>query len=311
MLAVIAITAPIFILIALGYGAVRFRLMPAEAVPGMGRFVLYFAMPALIFHTLSGLSVRQVIEPGYMLAYAGGSLLLLILGLILTLKVLNNEAVLGALKSMGMVVPNSAFFGYPVLLQVFGEPPARAFALALLVENLLIIPLALAVLEFNAHRGQGGSVGKTLLGLPGRVLRNPLVLVIAAGILASALNLALPQTMATSLELLGRASAAVALFVIGGSLVGSPVRGNLAGMGTVMLGKLVAHPLLVALMVWWLPPFDPQLQLAVILMAAMPMMSIYPIIGGQYGQRSFAAGTLLLTTAAAFVSLSAILLLVG
>jgi hypothetical protein len=309
VLAVVSITAPIFILIALGYGAVRFRLMPAEAVPGLGRFVLFFAMPALIFHTLSNLSFRQVIEPHYLLAYAGGSLLLLLLGLLLTLLVLKNEAVLASFKAMGMVVPNSAFFGYPVLLQVFGEPPARAFAMALLVENLLIIPLALALLEFHANRHNGHSLGRVLLGLPGRVLRNPLVLAIAAGTLASALNLTLPQAMTTSLELLGRASAAVALFVIGGSLVGSPVRGNLAGMSTVMLGKLVAHPLLVALMVWWLPPFEPELQLAAILMAAMPMMSIYPIIGGQYGQRSFAASTLLLTTAAAFVTLSVILLL--
>ncbi|WP_107851682.1 AEC family transporter [Oceanimonas marisflavi] len=309
MLAVMSITAPIFMLIALGYGAVRLRLVPGEALPGMGRFVLFFAMPALIFHTLSELSVHEVIEPGYLLAYAGGSLLLLALGLGLTIRIMKKKAVLGALQSMGMVVPNSAFFGYPVLLQVFGEAPARAFALALLVENLLIIPLALAVLEFSAHREQGASPGRVLRALPARILKNPLILAIMAGALASAIGLTLPAPLVTGLELLGRASAAVALFVIGGSLVGSTLRDKLSDMSLVMLGKLVMHPLLVALMVWWLPPFDPDLQLAVILMAAMPMMSMYPIIGEQYGQRRFAAATLLLTTCAAFVSLSVILLL--
>lgn len=309
MLSVLPMTAPIFILIALGYVAVRLDLMPAEAVPGLGRFVLFFSMPALIFYTLSGLSLRHVIEPYYLMAYGGGSLLLLILGFLFTLLVLKNGGVLASFKSLGMVVPNSVLFGYPVLLQVFEDPPARAMAMSLVVESLFLLPMALALLEFNSNRTNGNTIGRVLLGLLGRVLRNPLVLAIIAGTLVSGLNITVPPFINTSLELLSRASAAVALFVIGGSLVGSSVRGNVTGMSTVMLGKLLAHPLLVALMVWWLPPFDPDLQWAAILIAAMPVMSVYPIIGSQYGQGSFAAGTLLLTTSVAFITLSALLLL--
>ncbi|MFG1490772.1 AEC family transporter, partial [Oceanospirillum sp. HFRX-1_2] len=40
------ITAPIFLLIGLGYLAVKTGFTPLEAIPGMASFVLYFAVPA-------------------------------------------------------------------------------------------------------------------------------------------------------------------------------------------------------------------------------------------------------------------------
>jgi hypothetical protein len=179
------------------------------------------------------------------------------------------------------------------------------------VETLLIIPLMLTLLEFHSARAQGKPLGQALYRLPGRILRNPLLIAIAAGITASLIELRLPAPLQASLEMLSRTSAALALFVIGGSLVGSRLQGQWRGLGMVLAGKLVLHPLLVALMVWWLPPFDSRLQQGVILLAAMPMMSIYPIFGLQYGHRAFASNALLLTTAAAFVSLSVILLLLS
>ena len=71
--------------------------------------------------------------------------------------------------------------------------------------------------------------------------------------------------------------------------------------------KLLIHPLLVALMLWLLPPFDPELELAALLIAAMPMMSIYPIIGGNYGYGSQCASILILTTALSFVTVTVLL----
>ncbi|OXY82610.1 AEC family transporter [Oceanimonas doudoroffii] len=309
MLAIISITAPIFLLIGMGYSAVRWRLIPADTIPGLGRFVLYFAMPGLILSTLSKMRIEEVIEPGFMLAYGLGSLLLMGLGLIL-FRLLRQDPVLASLKTMGMVMPNTPYFGFPVLLQVVDSVAGQALAMAMLVEAMLIIPLSMALLEFYSSRDDSQYLGKVLLTLPRRVLRNPMIIAILAGLLIALLELRLPQAIGTTLDMLGRASAAVALFVIGASLVGRPLKGKVGGMVPVMAGKLVVHPLLVGLMIWLLPPFNPDLQLALLLLAAMPMMSIYPIIGSQYGQRYFAAGTLLLTTLSAFASVSLLLLFV-
>ena len=84
---------------------------------------------------------------------------------------------------------------------------------------------------------------------------------------------------------------------------------DVQGGGPWVLRNLL--PLLVLLLVWALPNFDPKLQFSAILLAAMPMMTIYPVIGAHYGYRNFCAGTLLATTTLSFFSISAILLVIG
>ncbi|NLO55336.1 MAG: AEC family transporter [Gammaproteobacteria bacterium] len=308
MLAIVSITTPIFLLIAIGYAAVRWRVLPPEAIPGLGRFVLYLAMPGLIIHTLSSMKIEQVIDLNFILAYGLGSLLMLGLVLFLSLKVFKDEPVLASLKAMGVSMSNTPYFGFPVLLQVVESSAGQAFSMALLVETIVIIPLCMALLEFNNSRSSGMSLGPILIRLHKRMLRNPLLIAIITGMLISALNIPLPDPINITLKMLGGSSATIALFVIGASLVGSPLKGELGSITPVLIGKLGLHPLIVALLIWLLPPFDPQLQLAAILLAAMPMMSIYPIFGSQYGYRNFTASTLMLTTICAFFSISAILM---
>jgi len=53
-----------------------------------------------------------------------------------------------------------------------------------------------------------------------------------------------------------------------------------------------------------LPALDPSLRQAAILLAAMPMMGIYPILSMQYGMQSLAASALLVATAASFFTIN-------
>lgn len=77
---VLAITGPIFILIGIGFLAVRAGVIAAETLPGMGRFVLHFCLPALIFSTVSGMDFETLIEPAYLTVYGAASLLMLLGG---------------------------------------------------------------------------------------------------------------------------------------------------------------------------------------------------------------------------------------
>jgi len=49
-----------------------------------------------------------------------------------------------------------------------------------------------------------------------------------------------------------------------------------------------------------------DLKVAVIIFASVPMFSIYPIIGGEYGEQSFCASTLLITTVLSFFHIECI-----
>ncbi|GAB2587653.1 AEC family transporter [Nitrincola alkalisediminis] len=219
MFAIMATTAPIFILISLGYMAVKTKLVPVEAVQGMSKIVLFFTLPALIFSTLARMEFDEVIIPLFLTTYAGGSLLALGLGLMITRYVFKKNLTESGLKALGISNSNSAFFGYPVMLLAFEHPPTAAFAMALIIENMLIIPIALFILELSVARRQDVSPLRTFFSVIWRLLKHPLVLAVIGGVLASTLHLDLPEVMDRVLNMLSGASATLALIVLGGELV--------------------------------------------------------------------------------------------
>ena len=307
---VLFITGPIFFLIGIGYLAVRSNTIPQAALPGMGRFVLHFSLPALIFTTISSMEFDTVIEPAYLMVYGLASLLTLLLGLAFSHFGRGESLSTSGVMGLGMSMSNSAFIGFPVLLQVFGEPPAQAFAMSLMVENILIMPLALTIIEY-ANRDKNTAASPVAEGLDvlHRLARNPLLLAIAAGMLVSMVDLNVPEALEKSLNMLAQASVAVALFTIGGTLSGNAIRGDLGSISTVLVGKLLLHPLLVFLLLMLAPELSSELQLSMILLAAMPMLSVFPIIGSNYGVGKLCASILLFTTVLSFLSLTTLLIL--
>lgn len=305
---VLAITGPIFFLIGIGYLAIKSGTIPQATLPGMGRFVLHFCLPALIFTTISSMEFDKLIEPAYLTVYGLASLLALTIGFGFSRFILGESLASSGVMGLGMSLSNSAFIGFPVLLQVFGEPPAQAFAMSLMVENILIMPLALTIIEYgNRDKNKATSPAAQGLAVLQRLVRNPLLLAIAAGMLVSLTGLGVPEALDKSLNMLAQASVAVALFTIGGTLVGNPIRGDLVSISAILVGKLLVHPLLVLLLLMFAPGLSSELRLSMILLAAMPMLSVFPIIGSSYGVGTLCASTLLLTTALSFVSLTTLL----
>jgi predicted permease len=112
--------------------------------------------------------------------------------------------------------------------------------------------------------------------------------------------------------MLAAAAAALALCVIGGSLVGLPMAGNTVLAVQTILAKLVLHPALVLgaamlIPVLGLPALAPEMHVALILSAAMPMFGIYTVLAQDYGHEGLASISLLGATFAAFFTLSALL----
>jgi predicted permease len=72
---VLAVTIPIFLLIGVGYFAVRARLVEQAGLKTMAAFVLNFALPALIVKALAARKLSEVADASYFLVYGGASLL--------------------------------------------------------------------------------------------------------------------------------------------------------------------------------------------------------------------------------------------
>lgn len=313
MIHILAITGPIYIAIALGYGFTRSGLFARADMRVFGQFVIKLALPALLFNALSQRQIGEILNASYVLAYLGGTLVLLGLGLLWG-KRTGKNATDSVIQVMGMTCSNSSFVGYPILLLTVAPVAGVALALNTLVENLLVIPLLLALAERS--RGEAGHwtvvVGQSLK----RLAVNPVIIALAAGLLVSVMQWQLPEPVLRAVNLFAVSSAGLSLFVIGGTLVGLPMQGMGQQIMPIALAKLVLHPLAVLAAVMALPwldmtPLEPALRMAAVLLAAMPMMSIYPILAQGYDKENLGAAALLVTTVMSFFSLSGLIWLVG
>jgi len=211
---------------------------------------------------------------------------------------------------MGMCCSNSGFVGFPIALLVIGPVAGVMLGLNMIVENLLLVPLLLAMAE--ASTGQGGRwyvvLRQSLLALA----RNPMVLGLLAGFAVSWMGWRVPSPVDRSITLFAQASAALSLFAIGGSLAGQSMAGLWRPVAQIAMGKLLLHPALMlgallAVEAAGLGPLDPQLRAAVLLTAACPMMGIYPVLAQRHGREVLAAAASLGTTVASFFSISVLL----
>lgn len=303
---VLNITAPIFFLILLGFVGTKYQLLSTDALPALSKFVLYFALPSVMVTKISSLDLRAVVDLSYMGVYAIGGLTAFSLTLVLVKSVLKESWGNGAVSGIGAMMPNSSFIGFPILLQYLDNAPAQAFAMSLVVENILFLPVGLIVIESLYHQ-ESGAGRKVLLNVVKRIATNPIIMAVFTGVIMSLLGVHLPNFMGGGLDLLASAAAPCALIVIGGSLVGVVIRGSKTRTALVASVKLVIFPLVVFAGLQAFPTMPFELKASALLFAAMPMFSIYPIIGETYGQRSFCASTLMITTIFSFFTISGLL----
>ena len=308
MLQVLTIILPIFLLIGIGFAAIRGGIFEAKDMRVLGAFTITFAMPALIIRTFALNPIREVIETRFLVGYGVVSLLLFAVVYLIAPRLHAQPAARGAMQAMGASMSNSGFIGFPVVTMALGAIGAPGLAMCLLVENFLILPAALILAEKS--RSGGRTMPEIIREIAGRLARNPLVIAIFAGMVLAVTELKPPAPLFKVIELLAATAAPVALFAIGGILAGMKPGGHPKGIGLVVLGKLVLHPLgmLGALALW--PPADPMLAKAMLIFASAPMIAVYPIIGGRYGEEEFCAATLFVTMLCGFVTLSAVLFLI-
>lgn len=307
MLDILAVTSPIYLIIALGYGLARAGLFDRAALGLMSRFVVTVAIPALIFRTLHDKPVAAMFNATYTGAYLAATLALVALAILAARRAGDTRA--GAvLAAMGSACANSGFVGYPVLLLAIPNVAGPAWALNMVIEVVFVTPLLLLL----AERARGGAGARAAAQALGRLLATPMFLALPVALAASALGLKPPAPLAHAIDMMANIAIGLSLFVIGGALAFVELRGVAGRIAAITFAKLALHPLFVAAAFLLaphlgLPAMDKPMLAAGIVMAAMPSMSIYPVLAERYGEGDSAAAIMFATTVLSFVTLTAML----
>ncbi|MBD1549230.1 AEC family transporter [Roseibium aggregatum] len=310
MLNVLTISGTIFALIAAGYFAVLKNVFAAPELRVLGKYVINFAVPALIFRAVSSRSPGEVLNTGYLTAFLITSVVLFFFGYHLAKRGFRMSRAESTFHGMGMSCSNSGLIGYPIVVMALPSMAGTALALNMIVETLVMIPLVLIM----AERASGG--GKITLDtgrqIAVKVLLNPFIIAIIFGMTVSLSGLQLPEIVSKPIGLLASSSVAVSLIVIGGTLAGLPLGAVNLKIAAVVLGKLVLMPAMLATCLAILTAFglgtgDPVLETAGLLMVATPAMATYPILAQSYGQENTAALAMFAMTILSFFTISALM----
>lgn len=312
MQSILAITLPFFALVLCGYLAAQRGLLAEAAIPGLNGFVLFFALPCLLFRFGMNTPVLALLNPAVLAAYVTAALLIVggTVALTLSARVQMKDAAFGALVA---AFPNTGFMGVPLLVALLGPAAAGPVICTILAD--LFITSSLCIALARAHdAGAGNSRRAAVQALRG-ALSNPLPWAIALGALASASGLRPPGPVDAVVKMLADAATPVALFTIGAVLwrAGQQAhsRTPVALFLPVALIKLAVHPALVYGLGRLAQAAGMELsafQLMVLtLAAALPSASNVSLLAERYGaDNGRVARIILASTVLAFLSFTAL-----
>ena len=316
---ILAVTFPFFALVLCGYVAARTRLLPLDAVPGLNMFVLYFALPCMLYRFGSATPAAQLFNPVIALLWLLAAALIVAATAGWARRQGGSwpDAAMGALVA---AFPNSGFMGVPLILALLGAGAVGPVMATLLVDLVVTTSLCIGLSQWGAagEHGPAKAVGRALQG----VLRNPMPWSILLGALAGALGFALWAPLGKTVQLLADAASPVALFTIGAVLARSQMRpATTAGqaaprdVGVLAVTKLLLYPLLV----WTMGTLavragalDTSALTPLVLVAALPAASNVSLLAERFGaDNGRVARVILWSTAVAFFSFSAVVALLG
>ena len=315
VLNILAVTFPFFALVLCGYVATRRALLPQAAIAGLNTFVLYFALPCMLYRFGAGTPIAQLLDGSLIAVYLLCALLMVGLTIAATLhsdkgRIGWNDAAFGALVA---AFPNTGFMGVPLLVALLGAQAAGPTIVTIVIDMLVTSSLCIALSRLDGA-DEHGAARAARLALKGVVV-NPLPWSIALGALASAVDFALPKPVMGTVSLLADAASPVALFTIGAVLARSQMnsvsRTLFADYVPVALIKLVLHPLLVGgvglgAMALGLP-LERSALVVVVLVAALPSASNVAMLAERFGaDNGRIARIILLSTVLAFFSFPAV-----
>jgi len=314
MLDVLRVTFPFFALVLCGFLAARRGFLPLEAIPGLNGFVLFFALPCMLFRFGATTPIAQLLDAGLALTYLVCALVMVAF----TIAVSLNRRIRWKDASMGALVaafPNTGFMGVPLLVALLGPSAAGPAIVTILVDMVITTSLCVALSQLDAAGEHGAAVAgrKALAG----VVKNPMPWAILLGAVFSWQGLELASPLGKTVGLLADAASPVALFTIGAVLARSQMLAHERPDGPMRWGdvlpvvffKLLLHPLLLLLVaitaMQWGVPITREALVVVVLVAALPSASNVSMLAERFGaDNGRIARIILLTTAMAFLTFS-------
>ncbi len=304
----LALTAPLFMLVLLGYALSRWGRWPRAASDALTRFVFSVAIPAFLFRLMSNFSHFPRVDARLLIAYFGGCLAVFMLGRVIAATLFRLDGSSQSVFAIGGIFANIVLLGIPLVKVTLGDASMPSASLVIVFNSLLLWTLVTVSVEWARHRELSvHGLARTALS----VVTNPVVAGILVGTAFGFTGLVLPRMIDETVQLVSQAAIPLSLVVLGMGLSEYGFKAGWRQSAAIVVLKLAVAPLAVYLIARALELPQRELQ-TVVVMASMPLgANVYLMARAFKAMEGPVASALVLTTALAAVTTPLLLALLG
>jgi predicted permease len=300
---------PVFLVIAIGATARRFRFIGEPFIDTANRLVYYFLLPALLFYKIGTSNFLEAFNAHLVIGGYAATIATFLAATVLSRNLDITPAERGSFVQ-GAVRANLAYVGLPVVYSAVGDTGLTKAGIFL----GFIVPLinSLAVVALVTPHGNGKQRGReNARRIAYQLATNPVLLSAFFGILWSLFRIPLPTLAGRTLAILSSATLPLSLLCLGGTFSLERARSGfrLAALATGM--KVILVTALAVAVYRWMGLTGDDLHVGVIMMGCPAAVVTYVMASQLKGDTDLASTIIVLSTAVSAVTITGWLFLLS
>lgn len=297
-------TLPLFILILLGFLAVKLGRWQKTVTDSLTKFTFYIAFPIMLFQIMSHFSEQSEIDIKLLLVFFGGSFIVFAIGCLIASKIFKLNGSQSTLFAMGGIYTNTVFVGIPIIKMLLGDQAIPIVAIIVIFNALILWTLATVSIEFVQ---MGKLSGRSFIKALKNVSKNPIIIGIFTGIVVNYIGLPIPNFINQSTKMVSDMTAPLSLIVLGMGLAEYKIRDQFLITGSICILKLAILPIVTYIVGKLLGLPTLELQVVVLLSSVSIAINCYMMARQFKVLQGPIASSLLISTALSSVTTPLIL----
>ena len=297
-------TLPLFILILLGFLAVKLGRWQKTVTDSLTKFTFYIAFPIMLFQIMSHFSEQSEIDIKLLLVFFGGSFIVFAIGCLIASKIFKLNGSQSTLFAMGGIYTNTVFVGIPIIKMLLGDQAIPIVAIIVIFNALILWTLATVSIEFVQ---MGKLSGHSFIKALKNVSKNPIIIGIFTGIAVNYIVLPIPNFINQSTKMVSDMTAPLSLIVLGMGLAEYKIRDQFLITGSICILKLAILPIVTYIVGKLLGLPTLELQVVVLLSSVSIAINCYMMARQFEVLQGPIASSLLISTALSSVTTPLIL----
>lgn len=294
-------TAPVFLMMVLGYVLRQLGLLDPHFCKVCDKFVFTAALPAMLFRDMAATHLRETFDLPYILFCAGVTTVVFFSLWGLARHFLRDKSLVGEFVQVSYR-SSAAILGCAIIQGIYG---GTGMAPLMIIGSVPLFNIyAVLVLTIEGPTASG-SLGHRLRHAGKGIVTNPIILGILLGVIPSLLGLnAFPPILDSTLDLLARVATPLALLSLGAGFQGRQALGKLRLSALAAFIKLLLLPALFLPLAAVLGFTDSKLVALIVMLGSTSTPTCYIMARSMGHEGTLTASVVVLTTVCSAFSLT-------